>query len=160
MTLEVRESISTQHGKDAMLPTVRQVLHKKGHGVFTIAPDETVFDALDRMAAYNVGGLVVSESGRVVGIFTERDYARKLALLGHRSKDVKVSEVMSSPVLHVVPSQSVVECMALMTERRVRHLPVIEGERLIGIVSIGDVVKSIISGQAFMIDQLEHYISS
>ena len=111
------------------------------------------------MALKNIGALLVVEAGKVVGIVTERDYARKIALLERVSKDTPVSEIMSSPVMYVHPQQTCEECMALMTENRLRHLPVISAGELVGLISIGDLVKDIISQQRFIIEQLEHYIA-
>jgi len=143
------------------MATVRQMLDKKGHEVYTVAPDVTVFEALEKMAEYNVGALpVVDASGRIVGLFSERDYARKVILQGKASKDIPVSEIMSTHVLYVTPGTTAWQCMALMTDKRVRHLPVLEEGRLVGFVSIGDVVKSIMDEQKFHIEQLERYIQS
>lgn len=123
-----------------------------------IAPTATVFDALRLMAEKEIGGLLVMDGEKVVGIFTERDCARKVALMARSSKETLVREVMTSPVMYVRPEQTSEECMALMTENRLRHLPVIENGKLVGPISIGDLVKDIISEQQFIIDQLEHYI--
>lgn len=143
------------------MATVRQILDGKGHEVYTVRPEATVFEALEKMAEHNVGALpVVDASGRLVGIFSERDYARKVILRGKASKDVPVSEIMSTHVLYVTPETTDWQCMALMTDKRVRHLPVMEEGRLVGFVSIGDVVKSIMDEQRFQIEQLEQYIAS
>lgn len=143
------------------MATVRQMLDKKGHEVYTVAPDVTVFEALKKMAEHNVGALpVVDASGRIVGLFSERDYARKVILRGKASKDIPVSEIMSTHVLYVTPETTAWQCMALMTDKRVRHLPVLEDGRLVGFISIGDVVKSIMDEQKFHIEQLERYIQS
>jgi len=140
---------------------VKQILNQKGREVYTVAPEATVFEALQKLAEYNVGALpVVDGSGNIVGLFSERDYARKVVLHGKASKDVPVSEVMSSHVLYVTPDASDWQCMALMTDKRVRHLPVLEGDALVGFISIGDVVKAIMEDQQFHIEQLERYISS
>jgi len=142
------------------MATVRQMLDKKGHEVYTIAADATVLEALEKMAEYNVGALpVVDREGRIVGLFSERDYARKVVLQGRSSKGLPVSEIMSSHVLYVTPETSDWQCMALMTDKRVRHLPVLKGDRLVGFISIGDVVKAIMDEQQFHIEQLEQYIS-
>lgn len=141
------------------MTTVRQILQSKGYDVWCTAPDVTVYEALQVMAEKNIGALVVLEGDRVVGIFSERDYARKVALRGKTSRGTPVHEVMTSRVVYVRPDQSIEECMALMTDKRIRHLPVLEGDRLIGIVSIGDVVKAVISQQQFIIEQLENYIA-
>jgi CBS domain-containing protein len=142
------------------MKTAADILKSKAHNsVHTIAPSASVFDAVKRMAEENIGALVVVEGERVVGIVSERDYARKVVLLSRSSKDTLLRDIMSAPVMYVRPDQSSDECMALMTENRLRHLPVMDGERLIGLVSIGDLVKDIISEQKFIIEQLEHYIS-
>ncbi len=138
--------------------TVRQLLKTKGADVWTIPPGSSVYDALAHMAEKNIGALVVTDGGRVVGILSERDYARKVILLGRASRDTTVAEVMTSQVISIRPEQTVQDCMIVMTERRIRHLPVIEADRLIGVVSIGDVVKAIISEQSFLIEQLQNYI--
>jgi CBS domain-containing protein len=138
--------------------TIKHVLDQKGREVYSVHPDATVFEALRRMAEKNVGALAVVENGELVGLITERHYAREIALKGRTSPATRVREVMSMRVNVVRPSQTVEECMAIMTAKAVRHLPVIENGRLAGIVSIGDMVKSQISDQKFIIDQLEHYI--
>lgn len=138
---------------------VRDLLESKGRDVWTVAPDVTVFEALEQMASRDVGALVVVEEGAVVGVFSERDYARQIILKERTSRSTPVRDIMSKRVLFVQPDQSVAECMALMTEKHNRHLPVLDGQRLVGIISIGDVVQSVISDQAFTIDQLERYIS-
>lgn len=140
--------------------TVRDILNAKGGEVWSVAPDLTVFDALKLMAERNIGALLVIEAGRPVGIFSERDYARQVILKGKTSKDTPVREVMSTQVVFVRTTQKLEECMALMTDKRVRHLPVIEEERVIGVVSIGDVVKALISEKEFIIEQLATYITS
>jgi CBS domain-containing protein len=141
------------------MKTVTQLLRAKGHDVLSISPETPVFDALQVMAEKNVGALLVLEESRLVGIFTERDYARKVILKGKSSKEIPVREIMSSHVLYVRPNQTIDDCMALMTDKRVRHLPVMDEERLIGLISIGDVVKAIISEQEFLIEQLQNYIT-
>jgi CBS domain-containing protein len=141
------------------LKTVKEILNAKGYEVWSITPDATVFDALTKMALKDVGALTVMEGDQLAGIISERDYARKVILQGKTSRTALVREIMSSPVICVRPQQTVEECMALLTGRRIRHLPVIEDERVIGMISIGDLVKSIISEQQFIIEQLEHYIS-
>jgi CBS domain-containing protein len=143
--------------EDAMI-TIRQLLEQKGCDVCFIHPDATVFDAIAKMADNDVGSLVVVERDALVGIITERHYARNVVLKGKTSPMTPVREIMEKDVVTVGPEQRVGECMAIMTEKRVRHLPVVEGGKLIGIVSIGDLVKSIIGNQRFVIDQLEHYI--
>jgi CBS domain-containing protein len=140
------------------MATIAQLLREKGHAVFSIGPDETVYEALQEMAEANVGCLVVLEDGTLVGIISERDYARNVVLKGRTSPATHVREIMNTPVLYTTPDRTVEECMALMTDRRIRHLPVIDQGQLIGVISIGDLVKSIISDQKFIIDQLEHFI--
>jgi len=141
------------------MKTVTLLLRAKGNEVLTVSPDVPVFAALGLMAERNVGALLVVEGERLVGIFSERDYARKVILKGKSSKETPVREVMSANVLYVRPQHTIEECMALMTEKRVRHLPVLEGERLVGVISIGDIVKEIIAEQEFMIEQLQNYIT-
>jgi CBS domain-containing protein len=141
------------------MTTVRHVLDMKGHQVWYVQPDDTVLDAIRLMADKDVGALLVLEGGRIAGIFTERDYARNVFLKGRGSPHTLVGEIMARSVACVRPGQSVEECMAIMTARRVRHLPVIYGDELLGIVSIGDLVKSIISDREFVIEQLEQYIT-
>ncbi len=137
---------------------IRQLLDQKGREIVSIHPEATVFDAIAKMADRDIGSLVVVDRERLVGIITERHYARNVVLKGKTSPATPVREIMEVNVVTVRPEQRVEECMALMTAKRVRHLPVMEGEKLVGIISIGDLVKSIISGQRFVIDQLEHYI--
>jgi len=142
------------------MKTVRHLLRTKGNDVLSVSPDSAVFEALRRMAEKNVGAVLVLEGERLVGIFSERDYARKVILKGKSSKDTLVREIMSSHVLYVRPEQTIEECMALMTGKRVRHLPVLDEKlRVVGVISIGDVVKDIISEQEFMIEQLQNYIT-
>lgn len=141
------------------MKNVIELLRVKGHQYWSVTPDTTVFDALKLMAEKNIGVLLVLEGDVLVGLLSERDYARKVILKGKSSKDTPVKEIMSEKVMYVEPKQTVEECMALMTDKRVRHLPVFEGDKLIGLISIGDVVKAIISEQEFIIEQLEHYIS-
>lgn len=141
------------------MKTVTQLLRGKGHEILSVSPETTVFEALKVMAEKNVGALLAVEGDRLVGIFSERDYARKVILKGKSSKDTPVREVMSCDVLYVRPEQTVEECMALMTDKRVRHLPVLEEGRLVGLISIGDVVKAIIDEQEFLIEQLQNYIT-
>jgi len=137
---------------------VRQVLEEKGSEVITIEPGASVYSAIEIMAENGIGALMVMEGNRPVGLISERDYARKVILKGRSSRDTEIREVMTTHVSCVRPDQTVEECMALMTDKRIRHLPVIEDDRIVGIVSIGDLVKSIISDQQFIIEQLEHYI--
>jgi CBS domain-containing protein len=132
---------------------------KPDQTVHTIRPMASVFEAVKLMAEKNIGALLVTEGEQIVGIITERDYARKTILMGRASKETPVRDVMTSEVMYVRPSHTSEECMALMTENRLRHLPVIDGGKLFGLISIGDLVKDIISEQRYIIDQLEHYIS-
>jgi CBS domain-containing protein len=138
---------------------VWQLLEKKGREVWSISPNDTVYQALEFLASKDVGAVIVLDRGKVAGIFSERDYARRVVLQGKKSTDTPVREVMSTDVLYVSPSFSVEECMAVMTENHIRHLPVLDGDQLVGVISIGDLVKSVISTQSFMIEQLENYIS-
>ncbi|MEA3278090.1 MAG: CBS domain-containing protein [Pseudomonadota bacterium] len=139
--------------------TIKELLDEKGHEVSSIGPDDLVYDALELMAEQKIGALIVLENGKPVGLVSERDYARNVALEGRSSRNTPVKDIMTARVVCAAPDQSVEECMAVMTEKRVRHLPVIESGQLVGLVSIGDLVKSIISEQQFIIEQLEHYIS-
>ena len=142
------------------MTAVADILKSKGEAiVHTIGPNDSVFDALQRMADKGIGALLVMEGERIVGIVTERDYARKIALKGRTSALTHVRDVMTTSVMFVKPSQTSEECMALMTDNRLRHLPVVKDDRLVGLISIGDLVKDIISEQKFVIEQLEHYIS-
>jgi len=142
------------------MKTINEILQSKPYGVLSISPEASVLDALKLMADKEVGALVVLEDEGLAGIFSERDYARKVILHGKSSKDTSVREIMTSKVVYVRPEQSVEECMALMTDKRIRHLPVLQDNRVIGVISIGDVVKEVISEQRFVIEQLEQYIHS
>lgn len=139
---------------------INQLLEEKGTRVWSIGPDATVYEALALMAEKGIGALMVMDDTHPVGLFSERDYARNVILKGRASRDTPVRDIMSAPVLCVTPDQPLEEAMALMTEHRVRHLPVIRENQVLGMVSIGDLIKSIISEQKFIIEQLEHYISS
>ena len=142
------------------MKTVSQILHAKGVAdVHSIGPDETVLEAIRLMAEKGIGALVVMEGGAIAGMVTERDYARKVILMGRNSDQTAVREIMSPSVLCVRPHQTNEDCMALMAGSRVRHLPVLDQGRIVGLISMGDLVKDIISEQQFMIEQLEHYIS-
>ena len=142
-----------------MTTTVRQMLTGK-RAIYSVTPDDTMYDALSLMAAKNIGAVVVLSEGEIRGILSERDYARKVALLGRTSKSTPVGEVMTTNVICVDPDWTADRCMALMTDKRIRHLPVIEGGQLIGIVSIGDIVRAVVEEQQFTIRSLERYIMS
>jgi CBS domain-containing protein len=139
--------------------TIRDVLRNKPRDVFSTRPDATVYEAIELMAEKQIGALPVIENGQVTGLISERDYARKIILKGRSSKDTAVSEIMTSPVISVSPRETVGECMRIVTENRVRHLPVLEGGRMIGMISIGDLVNWIITEQQATIRHLEAYIS-
>ena len=140
--------------------TVRYLLQNKGYAIWSIEPAAPVYEALLRMAEKNVGALLVLDAGKCVGIISERDYARKVELHARSAQDTLVREIMTERVVFVRPEQTAEECMALMTEKRIRHLPVLEDDRLIGVISIGDVVKALIAQKEFVIQQLENYITS
>jgi CBS domain-containing protein len=139
--------------------TVGKYLEQKGRQVWSVSPDATVFEALEVMAEKNIGAVLVMEEGQPVGIFSERDYARKVVLRGRSTRETPVSEVMTEKVLGVSPERTIDDCMALFTEKHIRHLPVVKDDQVVGVISIGDVVKSIISHQEYVIDQLEDYIT-
>jgi CBS domain-containing protein len=141
------------------MKTVGHILQGKGRGAWSVPPDVSVYDALSVMAEKEVGALLVLEAGKLVGIISERDYARKVILKGKSSLDTLVKDIMTHKVVCVRPEQSIEECMALMTDKRIRHLPVLERGEVIGVVSIGDVVKAAIAEKDFMIKQLENYIT-
>ena len=141
------------------MATVGQMLESKGSEVYAIAPDAPVFDALEEMARHNVGALLVMEGESMVGILSERDYARKVILLGKSSRETSVRDIMTREVVTVPPEQTTDECLRLMTDKRFRHLPVVEGDRVVGVVSIGDVVKTKIDEQSVLIGHLEDYIA-
>ena len=142
-----------------MPATVREMLLGKP-AVYSVGPGDTVFDALRLMADKNIGAVIVLADQKIEGIFSERDYARKVILLGKTSKETHVSEIMTTRVICVEPGWTADQCMALMTEKRIRHLPVVEQERLIGVVSIGDVVRAVVDEQRFTISSLQRYITS
>jgi CBS domain-containing protein len=142
------------------MTNVAEILKSKPDtAVYTIEPGASVFEAVQVMAQKNIGALVVVEHGQVVGVVSERDYARKVALMARSSRDTPLRDIMTSPVMYVRPHHTSEQCMALMTGNRLRHLPVMDGGKLVGLISIGDLVKDIISEQKFIIEQLEHYIS-
>ena len=138
---------------------ISTLLHHKSAELWSVAPEATVFEAIKLMADKNIGSLLVLSGDKLVGVFTERDYTRKIALQGKTSKDTRVREIVSRQVVSVTPNHSVEDCMKLMTENRVRHLPVLEGETVVGLVSIGDLVNWIISAQNAAIAQMEQYIA-
>ena len=140
------------------MKTLKQLLDAKGREVYTIGPEASVLDALRLMAEKSVGALIVTEAGRIAGVISERDYARKVILMQRTSRETLVRDIMTTSVIYVGAGQSTDECMALMTKHRLRHLPVMENDELVGMLSIGDLVKDIISEQQFIIEQLEHYI--
>jgi len=137
---------------------VKDILDVKGREIWSIEPDASVYDAMKLMADKEIGSLIVMEGTKLVGLISERDYARKVILMGRSSKSTQVREIMTTRVVYAQPEQNIEECMALVTEKRVRHLPVIDEGQLVGVISIGDLVKSIISEQKFIIEQLERYI--
>jgi CBS domain-containing protein len=142
------------------MKTVRELLEEKGHSVLTVPDTANTHDAMETMARKNVGALIVVAHGRPVGILSERDFARKMFVVEKPPSQTLVREVMSAPIVYVRPEQTNEDCMALMTDKRIRHLPVMEGDKLIGLISIGDLVKDIISEQQYIIRQLENYIMS
>src|SRR5258706_11009107 len=144
-----------------MIPTgtIGEILNNKGAEVWSVSPEATVFDAISIMADKNVGALLVIQNGKLVGIISERDYTRKVALMGRASKQTAVKEILSGQVVKATPAHSIEDCMRLMTEHRIRHLPVLEGDNILGIISIGDLVNWIISSQTATIQQLQAYIS-
>jgi CBS domain-containing protein len=142
------------------METVREILLNKGNQVWTISPDSTVYDALKLMSEKEIGAVLVCEGDNIKGILSERDYARKIILQGKLSKETKISEIMSDKVIYVNPDMRTNECMALMINKKIRHLPVLEDLKLAGLISIGDVVKAVIDEKEFLIDQLVNYITS
>lgn len=139
--------------------TVSRLVQTKGNAVWSISPEATVYDALALMGEKDIGALMVMDGDRLVGVISERDYARKVALKGKHAHETSVREIMTGKVHFVRPDQTIEECMALMTDKRIRHLPVMENDKVIGVISIGDVVKALISDQEFRIQQLEQYIT-
>ena len=139
--------------------SVQDILNTKGTDVWSVKPDDIIFDAIKLMADKGIGALLVMEEDKLVGIVTERDYARKVVLEGKSSREASIHEVMTKKVLCVSPERTIDECMALMTDKRIRHLPVVEHKQVVGFLLIGDLVKAVISEQKILIDQLQHYIS-
>jgi CBS domain-containing protein len=142
------------------MSTVRNILQQKGNLVFSISPDSSVYEGLEYLQEKNLGGLVVVENGKLIGVFTERDYARKVILKGRASKETLVRDIMDTNPVFVNPDNTLDDCMQLMTNKFIRHLPVMENGQLIGVISIGDIVKYIISEKDFIIENLEHYVTS
>ena len=143
------------------MKTLKQLIESKARPLVSIAPDQTVLRALEIMAEYDIGALLVLDGKKLVGVFSERDYARKVILQGKASKHTKVREIMTEKVIYVTESSTVEECMAIMTDKQIRHLPIIDAaQNVLGVISIGDVVKEVISQQKFIIDQLETYITT
>ncbi len=140
------------------METIRQILQKKGNQIYSVTPDTTVYDALKLMAEKNIGAVLVLDKGELCGIMSERDYARKVILKGKFSKEIPVKEIMSSEVICIHPDQSIKNTQAIMIKKRIRHLPIMEDDKLIGIISIGDVVNAVLDENSFMIDQLVTYI--
>jgi CBS domain-containing protein len=142
-----------------LIEMVTTILKRKGPEVFSVPPHASVYDAIEMMADKHVGALLVISEGKLAGVISERDYARKVILKGRSSKETLVEEIMTSPVITVGPERRIDECMRLMTDNRIRHLPVVEGEKVLGVISIGDLVNWIISAQEATIDQMENYIT-
>jgi signal-transduction protein with cAMP-binding, CBS, and nucleotidyltransferase domain len=159
MSLTADRATLAQLHSTAIIETVESILKAKGSLVWGIRPEATVFEAIALMAEKRIGALMVVSEGRLAGIVSERDYARKVILKGHSSKEMRVDEIMTSPAITVTPESTVADCMHLITNHRIRHLPVCDGDRLVGVVSIGDVVNAIISAQADTIRQLNSYIA-
>ncbi len=139
---------------------VREILKIKGHAVFSVTPNTTVYSAIEQMCEKNIGGVVILENEKLVGIFTERDYARKLILKGKSSKDTPISELMTKDPITVTPDSKLEDCMNIMSNKRIRHLPVMDNNIIVGMISIGDLVKFIIEEQRSIIEHLEHYITN
>ncbi|HEY8510188.1 MAG TPA: CBS domain-containing protein [Steroidobacteraceae bacterium] len=142
------------------MPVVRHLLERKGRALYSIGPDDPVLEAIRMMAEHRIGALLVMREGELVGIISERDYARKVILRGRSSSETPVHQIMSSPVITVSPTHTLDQCMRIVTEKRIRHLPVVESGRVVGVISIGDLVKAVIEEQQRTIEQLESYIHS
>lgn len=140
--------------------TVRNILQTKGNAVYTVSPESSVYEALEELEDNNLGSLVVVENGNLIGIFTERDYARKVILKGRSSKETHVRDIMTERPIFVTPDSTIEVCMQLMSSKFIRHLPVLDNDQLVGVISIGDVVRYIITEKDFIIENLEHYITS
>ena len=140
------------------MKTIKELLQKKGDMIWSVEPDMTVYDALKLMSDANIGAVLVMESGKIAGILSERDYARKIIIKGKTSKETLVREIMTEKVYYITPEVSVENAMAIMSDKHIRHLPVIENEKVMGVISIGDVVKTVISEQQYKIEQLEKYV--
>jgi CBS domain-containing protein len=138
---------------------VRNILSTKGNAIYSVEPTIMVYEAIERMCELNIGGLLIVEDGKLIGIFTERDYARKLILKGKSSKDTPIRDLMTAKLITVTPDTSIDDCMRVMVGRKIRHLPVLDNEELVGLISIGDVVRHVIEEQKTIIQQLEHYIT-
>lgn len=141
------------------MKTVRDLLREKSADIWSVAPDASVYEAIQLMAEKNIGAVLVMDGERLVGLISERDYARKIILEGRSSRDTAVRDAMTARVAYAAPSETLEQCMALMTDKRFRHLPVMEDDKLLGVLSIGDLVKAVIAEQRYLIKQLEHYIS-
>ena len=139
---------------------IQELLKKRAPVNWNLSPEDTVFDALQTLANHNVGALMVLNNGKLVGVFSERDYTRKIALAGKSSKDTKVSDIMTANVISVAPTVKTRDCLALMSQKGIRHLPVVDGDRVLGMISIRDIMNDIIADHELTISQLEHYISS
>jgi CBS domain-containing protein len=156
--VKLRATVSRRQQME-IVDAIREVLKRKGHEVWSITPDSTVYRAIEIMADKRIGALLVLEGDKLAGIVSERDYARKVILKGRSETETQVREIMTTPVIAVDPQQSVDECMRIMTDNRVRHLPVLENDRVVGILSIGDLVNWIIAAQDHTIQQLQDYVS-
>jgi CBS domain-containing protein len=139
---------------------ILELLKKRGSENWSLGPQDTVFDALQTLSNHNVGALMVLDDGKLVGVFSERDYTRKIALAGKSSKDTRVQDIMTANVITVAPSVRTRDCLALMSQKKIRHLPIVDGDSVLGMISIRDIMDDIISGHELTISQLQHYISS